>query len=149
MICLDLRLLASVFLLGATTACNPPGDRRVAVNDGVTASANDRRLAKLLSVGNDPSLLNRGDEYDLAIRCKLGLAAFATKASNASVLTREQRRALDDLRKSYAAKATKIGADRGEDQSTRDAREKQVAASMASEVQKMQIAIACLRNQTT
>lgn len=149
MICPRLSLVVSALLLGATAACNPPVDPRVEAKEVVTGSANDRRLAKLLSVGNDPGLLNRGDEFDFAIRCKLGLAAFAKQASNSSVLTREQARALDDLRKSYAAKATKIATDRGEDQRARQAKETQVAASMASDVQKMQIAIACLRNQTT
>lgn len=149
MICPDLRLVASVLLLGASSACTPSADQRLGADDIAAPSANDRRLARLLSVGNDPNLLNKSDKYDLALRCKLSLAAFARQASSASVLTDEQRRALDDLRKSFADRATMIGTARGEDQAARQAKEQQVAASMASEVQKMQVAIACLRNQAT
>lgn len=105
----------------------------------------DKQIARLLSVGGDPALADRTDPYDFAIRCGLGLDAFIEEVNSRALLSEPQRRALADVRASYAQEAARLGAGQGKNAAAQEARAREVAASLSGRNQLVQIAIACLR----
>lgn len=142
MIRLPLTASALVFLV-SIAACSSPdetSETRMTRKDSETFSAEDRRVAKALSLGGY-ELRASGNTYDKAVLCNVSLQALADRMRESGLLSAEQQRAFSQAQGVYTLRAGSTG--KSASQIAQDRRE--VEAAYPDMNARARIAIGCLR----
>ncbi|MCV0383296.1 MAG: hypothetical protein K5799_07525 [Erythrobacter sp.] len=109
-------------------------------------SAEQRRIAATLSIGNDPTLNGSDDPYDRAIACDIGISALERQLTSNGLLNQEQISALGRIDRNFNSQIAALGRERSKssEQIAEDRARKLEALPDTSS--RMRVAMGCIRD---
>ncbi|TCD06728.1 hypothetical protein EYB45_03305 [Erythrobacteraceae bacterium CFH 75059] len=134
-----------VALSGGLAACGEPialPDAATGTAAGRTPSAEERRAAQSLSIGNQQALA-AATPYDRALLCSFALEALDGQLRERGLLNDAQRQAFAQMRAEFARQLRATAGERAEADVARD--RQTVAEAHPEPGDQAQIAIGCLR----
>jgi hypothetical protein len=105
----------------------------------------DKRVTRLLSVGNNRALAQSDTPYDEALLCSLAIDSMSEVLNRNNSLPAEQLTALGQAIEVLRSRVQAFGRDLGKEASEIEADREAVAEQVASEQERAQIAIGCVR----
>lgn len=139
---LSTTALAALCILAG---CTPSADEDRARQDTSaqrTFSAEERRIARALSLGGD-EVRDRSSPQSYAMLCSIALEAIGARLESGNLLSAEQRQAFTAARRMYSERAT-AGISRQE----QDALRREVEAAYPETGDRARLGIGCVRSLT-
>lgn len=128
--------------------CGPPSDGELAgesVNSPKVFSDDDKRTAKVLSIGSVQSISETGNPYAQALLCNVALTAIADELSAKGILVGDQVAIMSKAQEHYARIADELGTADGKS-AKQIADDRQLEAEKNPDLAQLgQIGIGCLR----
>lgn len=106
-------------------------------------SAEDKRAARALSIGNQAALTGAATAYDRALLCNIALDSLTEQLQERGALTTEQQRAFAEVQQLYERRLAQASGGKSQEQLATDRTEAEEANPEPST--QAQIAIGCLR----
>lgn len=106
-------------------------------------SAEDKRAAQALSIGNQAALTGAATAYDRALLCNIALDSLIEQLQERGALTTEQQRAFGEVQRLYERRLAQAAGGKSQEELATDRTQAEEANPEPST--RAQIAIGCLR----
>jgi len=142
------RFFIALSLASISANCAPSTDTatdELASSASDRFSAEDRRIARALSIGNNSTLDNANDPYDQALMCGVAIDFIAQAFESSTGLESAQRQAIKLARNLFAQRLYDLGRSRGKSRIEIERDRARKATDIPEDGTKAQIAIGCIQ----
>ncbi|MXP27953.1 hypothetical protein GRI58_03840 [Porphyrobacter algicida] len=139
-------ILALLFIVVSCSEPAPVSPRESKITKPINFTADDKRAAQALSLGNAAALKGGSNQYDQSLLCSISIESIMSKLRDTGTFSPQQLASVEKAKKIYDERASAAAKEQSKSRADISRDRAQLASKHQDEMERARLSIGCLKS---